>query len=60
MLGRTCCCAGCLKARNYTSASDPFSELVISSCWPGISASSAENVDGCSLAEFLDLGMLDH
>ena len=33
---------------------------MVLSCWPGIFASSADNVEGCSLAEFLDLGMLDH
>ena len=37
-----------------------WSDLALSSCWLGISPSSADNVEGCALAEFLDFGILNY
>ena len=53
--GRACHLIACIE----TSATDSWSELVLSSCWLEISTYSAGNVEGCALAEFLDLGILN-
>ena len=50
--------ACCLIVWDGISTSDSWSEFVLSSCWLGISASLADNVEGCALAQFVDLGTL--